>query len=134
MDPGGRRFGLALGDDQTGLVIPLGIHPYQGIETTAAWLNSEARKRDTEKLVLGLPTTEDGKETSACRRTRALADALIDLGADVALQPEFLSTHDARGRARDIGRPRDAPIDDLAAQIILEDYLANSATLTAPAQ
>jgi len=134
VDPGGRRFGLALGDDQTGLVIPIGIHPFQGIETTAAWLRCEAQKRAADKLVLGLPTSEEGEETPACRRTRALADALVELGSDVALQAEFLSTHDARGRARDIGRARGAPVDDLAAQIILEDYLANSATTTAPAE
>ncbi len=124
VDPGGRRFGLALGDDGNGLVIPVGIHPYRGIDETAAWLKTEAQKRGVTKIILGLPTSEDGEETPACRRTRALAEALADRGSNVALQPEFLSTHGARTRARDIGRPRSAPVDDLAAQIILEDYLA----------
>ena len=126
VDPGGRRFGLALGDDRTGLVIPVGIHPYQGDETTAAHLRFEAEQRDAETIVLGLPTSQDGEETAACRRTHALAKALADLGCRVALQPEFLSTHAARERARDLGRRRSAPVDDLAAQVILEDYLADS--------
>ncbi len=126
VDPGGRRFGLALGDDRTGLVIPVGIHPYQGVEATAAHLRLEAHQRDAETIVLGLPTSQDGEETPACRRTRALAEALTTLGCRVALQPEFLSTHAARDRARDIGRACDAPVDDLAAQVILEDFLALS--------
>lgn len=126
VDPGGRRFGLALGDDSSGLVFPLGIHPYQGIEAAAAWLSSEARNRDADIIVLGLPTSEDGEETPACRRTRALAEALTAHGSDTAFQSEFLSTQAARERARDLGRPRGEPVDDLAAQIILEDYLARS--------
>ena len=134
MDPGGRRLGLALGDDQTGLVMPVGIHPYQGVEVTAAHLQREARQRDAETIVLGLPTSQGGEETPACRRTRALAEALADLGCQVALQPEFLSTHAARERARDLGRARSAPVDDLAAQIILEDYLANSPAVPASEQ
>ena len=132
VDPGGRRFGLALGDDCTRLVFPLGIHPYQGVRATAVKLNLEAQQRGVGKIVLGLPTSDDGADTPACRRTRALAEALADLGSDVALQPEFLSTQAARERARDIGRPRGVPVDDLAAQIILEDFLADSTTTTAP--
>ena len=130
VDPGGRRFGLALGDRRTGLVIPLGIHSYQGIDTTAAHLRLEAEQRDAETIVLGLPTSQDGDETPACRRTRALAEALADLGCRVALQPEFLSTHAARERARDLGRKRNAPVDDLAAQVILEDFLSTLPPMT----
>lgn len=124
VDPGGRRFGLALGDGRTGLVIPMGIHPYQGVDTTAVHLRSEAEQRGAETIVLGLPTSQDGEETPACRRSRALAEALAELGCRVALQPEFLSTHAARERARDQGRKKGAPVDDLAAQVILEDFLA----------
>ena len=126
VDPGGRRFGLAFGDDAIALVIPLGVYPYQGLETTAAQVRTEALNREVDLIVLGLPTSENGEETPACRRTHARAEALTAVGSGVALQPEFLSTHAARDRARDLGRPRSAPIDDLAAQVILEDYLARS--------
>ena len=131
VDPGGRRFGLAVGDDRTGLVFPVGIHPYHGVDATAAHLRLEAQQREAETIVLGLPTSQDGDETPACRRTRALAQALAGLGCRVALQPEVLSTRAARERARDLGRARSAPVDDLAAQVILEDFLANSTASTA---
>lgn len=131
VDPGGRRFGLALGDDRTTLVIPVGVHPYQGVASTARRLHLEARERGAEMIVLGLPTSENGEETPACRRTRALAETLADLGSNVALQPEFLSSHAAKARARDLGRARGVPVDDLAAQIILEDYLADSPAMAA---
>jgi len=42
----------------------------------------------------------------------------------VALQPEFLSTREARQRAREAGLPPDRPVDHLAAQVILEEHLA----------
>jgi hypothetical protein len=43
---------------------------------------------------------------------------------EVALQPELLSTREARLRAREAGLPAGRPVDHLAAQIILEDHLA----------
>lgn len=126
VDPGGRRFGLAFADSDISLVFPIGVFPYDGVQETASTLHLVARERGAEKIILGLPTTESGEETGGCRRTRALADALADLGSTVAFQPEFLTTREAKARARDLGRPGTAPVDDLAAQIILEDFLAAS--------
>jgi RNase H-fold protein (predicted Holliday junction resolvase) len=45
-------------------------------------------------------------------------------GLEVVLQPELLSTREARRRAREAGLPPDRPVDHVAAQIILEDHLA----------
>ena len=134
VDPGGRRLGLAQGDDSTRFVFPAGIYPYQGVENTAAWLLDEAQQRGVDIIVMGLPTTERGEETPACRRSRALAEALAKLGSRVAFQPEFLSSHEAKARAHDLGRPRGTAIDDLAAQIILEDFFAGLPAQAAPAR
>ena len=76
------------------------------------------------RVVIGLPTNAAGGETPACRRSRALAEALCAAGAEVVLQPEFLSSREAADRARAAGRPRSAGIDDLAAAVILEDFMA----------
>jgi len=130
VDPGGKRFGVAFGDDSTGLVIPVGVHPHHGIKPTADRLIHDAQTRGAVIIVLGLPTSEDGKETPACRRTRALAEALKQRGSQVHLQAEFLTTHAARARAREIGRSRDLPVDDLAAQIILEEFFSRRSATT----
>jgi len=128
VDPGGKRIGVAIGDDDTGLVIPVGVHAHHGIETTAQLLILEAKRREADLIILGLPTSEDGTQCPACRRTRALAETLKEHGVHVVLQEEYLSTREARTRALEIGRPRGAPVDDLAAQIILEDFFGRRPT------
>jgi RNase H-fold protein (predicted Holliday junction resolvase) len=77
-------------------------------------------------VVIGLPTRADGTETPACRRSHAVAAAVAELGLEVRLQPEYLSTDEARRRARAAGLPGDRPVDDLAAQVIVEDHLQSN--------
>ena len=124
VDPGGKRLGLAVADDATGIVTPLEVIPYRGVATAAADIAARVRTHDAQQVVVGLPTTADGEPTAACRRSHALARALHGLGLDTVLQPEYLSTNEARRRARDAGLPRERPVDHLAAQIVLEEYLS----------
>lgn len=124
VDPGGRRLGLAVGDDRTGVVTPLEVVPYRGVSNGARTIADTVDRTGAERAVIGLPALADGSLGPAARRTELLAEAVKALGVDAELQPEYLSTHEARRRAREIGRPPDRPVDDLAAQIILEDYLA----------
>ena len=123
VDVGGRRVGLAVGDDATGVVIPLEVVPYGGVHGAAAMVADAARRHGAQRVVIGLPTRADGSDTPACRRSRALADALAGLGLEAALQAEFLTTDEARRRARDAGLPAGRPVDHLAAQVILEEHL-----------
>ena len=124
VDPGGRRIGLAVGDDTTGVASPLEIVPYEGVERTAQQIAALASEVGATRVVLGLPTLEDGSRGPASRRTERLAEALEAVGVEVALQSEFLSTDEARRRARSAGRPPRQPVDDIAAQVLLEEYLA----------
>jgi putative Holliday junction resolvase len=124
VDPGGRRIGLALGNDHTGIVSPLEVIPYEGVDKAAHAIALTAERRGAERIVLGLPVLADGSTGPAARRTEMLATKLRSLGCVVALQGEFLSTNEARRRARETGRSVDRPIDDLAAQVLLEEYLA----------
>jgi putative transcription antitermination factor YqgF len=124
VDPGGQRMGLAIGDDTTGVTSPLEIVPYVGVDRAAQQLAELASKVGAERVVLGLPTLEDGSRGPASRRTDRLAEALEALGVEVALQSEFLSTDEARRRARAAGRSPRQPVDDIAAQVILEEHLA----------
>jgi putative Holliday junction resolvase len=124
VDPGGRKLGLAVGDDQTRVVTPLEVVPCGGISDSARIIADTAARIGAGCVVIGLPALADGSLGPAARRTELLARAVRALGIEIDLQPEYLSTNEARQRAREIRRPRDRPVDDLAAQIILEDYFA----------
>jgi len=118
-------MGLAVGDDTTGVTSPLEIVPYAGVDRAALQIANLAAKVGAARVVLGLPTLEDGSRGPASRRTDRLAEALEALGVEVALQNEFLSTDEARRRARAAGRPPRQPVDDIAAQVLLEEHLAS---------
>ncbi len=126
VDLGGKRLGLAVGDDATGVATPLEVVPYRGVQAAAEMLVAAARRHGAERVVIGLPTRADGTETPACRRSHAVAAAVAELGLEVRLQPEYLSTDEARRRARAAGLPGDRPVDHLAAQVIVEDHLQSN--------
>ncbi len=126
VDPGGRRLGLAVGDGRTGVVSPLEVIAAGGIEAAARAIADAARRLDAETVVVGWPTDADGGPTPACRRSELLAEAIRAHGLEAVLQPELLTTDEARRRARAAGLPRRAPVDHIAAQVILEEYLASA--------
>ena len=123
IDPGGKRLGLALGDDVTGLVTPLEVAPYTSRAQAASHIAEVMNVYGAEGVVIGLPINAEGSETPACRRTHALAAALEELGIAATLQGEHLTTNEARRRARSSGRKSSRPVDDIAAQVILEEFL-----------
>jgi putative Holliday junction resolvase len=124
IDPGAQRVGFAVGDDATGVAVPRGVEAWRGIDAEVDRVARLANELGIEVIVVGLPTDMDGADTPACRRSRALATALTAAGLRVVLQPEVLTTDEARRRARAVGRRPRAPVDDLAAQVILEEYLS----------
>lgn len=118
-------MGLAIGDDETGLVSPLAVVPAGGVENAARKILAVAEEIGATRVIVGLPTGEDGSPGPAARRSELLAEAVAALGLEIVLQKEFLTTIEARRRARAVGRSPRRPVDDLAAQILLEEYFAN---------
>jgi putative Holliday junction resolvase len=123
IDPGGKRLGLALGDDVTGLATPLEVVGYGSRDHAVGVIAAAMNTHDAEIAIIGLPTNAEGARTPACARSEALAAALSEVGIETELQAEYLSTDEARRRARSIGRRSDRPVDDIAAQVIIEEYL-----------
>jgi len=123
IDPGGKRLGLALGDDVTGLATPLDVVPYTGCDGAAELIAAAVKTYGAGRVVIGFPTDAAGVRTPGCARSEALATALAERGIETDLQAEFLTTNEARRRARATGRRPDRPVDDIAAQIIVEEYL-----------
>ena len=116
-------MGLALADDLTGVVSPLEVVGYRGARAAAVVIRRVAEDHGADRVVVGRPTGADGRPTPACRRSDALAREIASLGLAVDLQPEYLSTNEARRRARDAGWPPGSPVDHLAATVLLEEYL-----------
>ncbi|HHQ48721.1 MAG TPA: Holliday junction resolvase RuvX [Acidobacteria bacterium] len=123
IDPGGKRIGLAIGNDVTATATALEVVPYGGVAEAVRRIVQMAEEQGAGTLVLGLPLDVDGKETAACARSHKLRAALEALGWRVELQAEYLTSNEARRRAREAGLPRRAPIDHLAAQVLLEEFL-----------
>jgi len=96
---------------------------YAGAEAAAGVIADHAQRFGAEWVVVGLPTDASGEETPACRRSHALASRLSARGLRVAMQREYLSTNEARRRAREAGLPPGRPVDHVAAQVVLEEYL-----------
>jgi putative transcription antitermination factor YqgF len=125
-------MGLAVGDDATGVISPLEIVRYEGVDRAAEKIAATAARVGAQHVVLGLPTLEDGSIGPASRRSERLAQALGLIGIEVSLQNEYLSTNEARRRARAAGRPARQPVDDIAAQVILEEYIATRPMTPSP--
>lgn len=116
-------MGLAVGDDASGVVAPLAVIGYSGVAAAARTIAETAGRLGAESVVIGLPTGADGAAAPAARRSHLLAEAVTALGLQVFLQSERLSTDEARRRARECARGRREAVDDLAAQVVLEEYL-----------
>ncbi|MBN1165133.1 MAG: Holliday junction resolvase RuvX [Candidatus Krumholzibacteriota bacterium] len=125
IDPGEKRFGLALSD-------PLGITA-QGLETLeitkkSDWIDrvhdiiEEYRVR---LVVLGLPLAMSGGEIEGTGRSRELAREIKEhCGVEVILRDERMTSKEAERVMRGEGRIRDAgDIDKLSAVLLLQGYL-----------
>ena len=128
IDLGERRTGLAAGDDETGLVTPLGVLEVPAGPALLEALGAAIAEHDPDALVVGLPLNMDGTEGPAAKNARALGAALqARSGRPVHYQDERLTSFDAEGQLAGSGRThrqKKKIRDALAAARILEDYLA----------
>jgi len=122
-DYGLRWIGVATGQTTTATATPLTrLGAREGVPD---W---EAVKRllDTwqpDLIVIGLPLNMDGSESDLCVRAERFGRRLTGrFGARVAFQDERLTTREAYDRMA--GKPRKEADHAIAAQVILEDWLA----------
>lgn len=123
IDLGKKRSGLAFWDAAVQLALPLRVVDSRSVKDFIDLLCAEAEARDAD-FVLGLPLHSDGGEHRWTRSVRVFAHNLQTAsGREVLLQDETLSSVEARDLADNQGRARDAAIDDLAALVILRDFV-----------
>src|SRR5690242_14381425 len=78
IDPGARRVGLALSDDDGIIASPHATLQVASAARVAAEIAERARALGVQQLVIGLPLRLDGGEGEAARRARALAARIAE--------------------------------------------------------
>lgn len=114
--------------DATGLIATgVGVIKSSGMRKTAAAVAEAVRKYGAELVVIGCPYNMDGSEGARAEKARAFADMVKALsGVPVEIYDERLTTVEAyeiMDRTGTHGKKRRDRVDELAAEIILQDYL-----------
>jgi putative Holliday junction resolvase len=132
LDVGDRRIGVAV-SDATGLIAsPLATIHRGSKADDYAKIAQMLQEQRAEGLVIGQPLNEDGSVGPQARRIEryvaALKDALCERGIElpVVLWDERMSSiraQEAMIAAGHRARKRRARIDEVAAAVILQDYL-----------
>ena len=129
IDYGDRRIGLAVSDLLGLLAGEAWTLEEWDMERAARRIAEEARSRQVETLVLGLPRNMDGSEGPRAEKSRAFRELLIqESGLPVVLWDERRSSIEAHailhaGGKRD--KQHRKTVDAVAASLILEGYLGS---------
>jgi len=126
LDVGIKRIGLALSDD-----LKIIASPYTTIERGKALekLKAIIIKEDVESLVLGLPYLESGKLGSQAEDIGNFAKKLSEqISLKIEFENELLTSKEAQNRYSKMNKKthEKGKIDEMAATIILEDYLTRN--------
>ena len=127
LDVGGKRIGVALSDPTRTLASPLTTLRAEPHARAMAELAKLSRDYEVAELVVGLPLTLSGEVGPQAKLVQEFADALgQQLGRPIRLFDERLTTVAAERMMLDLGmkpEQRKARIDEVAASIILQDFL-----------
>lgn len=137
IDYGRRRIGLAISDELAITARPLATWTRSNRRHDLARLRQLCRALNVGTVIVGWPLHLDGRPGEmAMEAMRFAARVRKELGLPVQLMDERLSSHEARAaRAgssdeRLPGRRRKETLDDVAAAVVLRDYLARKNTNT----
>jgi len=131
IDYGERRIGLAVSDP-----LRIAAHGMPTMENRSPEEVMDSLRRivdelSIEEIVVGLPLNMDGSEGEQAAKARSFAERLKPLGRPVRLLDERLTTERAHRAMREAGlsrKKRRRRADRLAAQFILQSYLARRGT------
>jgi len=127
MDPGTRRIGLALSDEDEMLASPHATIERKSRAQAITDVAAKVRESGAGLLIVGLPLRLDGTEGPEARRARELGDAVAAAAeADVEYVDERFTTvlaERALSGAGVRGKRRRGVVDQAAAAVLLQGYL-----------
>lgn len=136
LDVGERRIGVAISTPEGSLAVPLRVLERSEESADLRAIAELAVAENATAIVVGHPISLDGSRGAQARSVEAFAHSLAETsGLAVELADERLTSAEAkRGRSQSSRsqRARRAPVDDLAAAIILQAYLDRRRPTAAP--
>lgn len=128
VDFGDVRTGLAVCDRTELLASPIGVIEERNIEKCAEKVSFAVSEYAVSQVVVGLPLNMDGSCGERARKCELFAEMLRSLiGIPVIMWDERRTTvtaHNYLNETNTRGKKRKAVIDEVAATVILENYLA----------
>ncbi len=125
IDYGSKNIGLALGDTESSLAVPLKTIPHTGSPIGA--VVDIIHEEMVERVVIGAPVTFLGGEQEIGTAVAAFCAELRKHGVDVVAEDERLTTRQVERAMRESGSARKAiDKDAAAAALILQTYLDRS--------
>lgn len=126
IDYGRKRMGMALSDELRLTARPLGILTRSNRRNDLRRLHEICRRHGVSKIVVGHPLQMTGaRGDMAAEAERFAARLKEELGIPTELADERLTSWEARETLFDArsSRAKGAPVDDVAAAILLRQYL-----------
>jgi putative holliday junction resolvase len=129
VDPGEKRLGIAISDPTGTIATPLSVVKHISLLLDAASIADLANQYQVELIIIGKSLDEEGLPTPQSHKADRLAEAIHQQSeTPVMMWDESFSTQDARRARLEMGttrRKRRGHLDELAATIILQSYLAS---------
>jgi putative Holliday junction resolvase len=127
IDFGKVRLGLAISDELGFMSHPLETLRMRDVNKVTKRIAEIVREKDVQRVVVGLPRNMDGSHGSSAEEALTFATRLREyLSCDVVTWDERLTTVSANRALREAGRSTRETrgyVDQVAAQMILQDYL-----------
>jgi putative Holliday junction resolvase len=127
VDPGEKRIGLAVSDPTGTIARPLCVIRHQSRAVNAQKIAKIAQSEGVALIIVGQALDSQGEVGHQARKSQRLAEAIVsNTDCAVIMWDESGTTQAAIQSRIDLGvskKRRKGHLDDLAASILLQDYL-----------
>lgn len=135
LDYGQKRIGLALSDEVGLTATPLTTITRTNRRDDIRRLRQICQTHKVARIVVGHPLHITGEISAMAQEAEKFAARIRKaLGIQVELQDERLTTWEAEEMSKSARKRKRAPLDDVAAAILLRDYLEHHAHSALPTE